>query len=287
MCLFPVKVLKYETTDPLTGEVKVGIKFGNPEKLLSICNYDNMEVIDLPCGCCVECLLEHSNEWSYRICNEAQYHKQNIFITLTYAENPVSLNKRDLQLFIKRLRRRIEPVKIRYFACGEYGKKGKRPHYHIIIFGWCPDDLIYFFTDKKGTDIYLSDFLASLWSYGFISCAFVGVGTSKYVSKYMQKLNDIPDNVVKPFTIMSLKPGIGTDYFNEHKDACLLTDKIYYNGNYRKLPRYYLKLAERQGYDLTELKSNRVKKAHLCSKDEDELEARRNKYIKLLDKARK
>jgi hypothetical protein len=40
------------------------------------------------------------------------------------------------------LRKKISPLKIRFFHCGEYGDKTRRPHYHALIFG-------YGFPDKK------------------------------------------------------------------------------------------------------------------------------------------
>ena len=78
---------------------------------------------------------------------EAKLHKENCFITLTYNNNNLpkykSLVKKELQDFFKRLRKKYGEG-IRYYACGEYGPKGKRPHYHAIIFGWKPKDLKYF-----------------------------------------------------------------------------------------------------------------------------------------------
>jgi hypothetical protein len=46
-----------------------------------------------------------------------------------------SLNVAHFQKFMKRLRDRIKPLKIRFFHCGEYGDKTRRPHYHALIFG--------------------------------------------------------------------------------------------------------------------------------------------------------
>ncbi|MCE3047900.1 hypothetical protein LW137_00305 [Helicobacter sp. faydin-H23] len=62
-----------------------------------------------------------------------------IFVTLTYSNeflpSPPSVSKRELQLFLKRLRKALGDKKIRYYACGEYGDTFLRPHYHLIIFG--------------------------------------------------------------------------------------------------------------------------------------------------------
>ncbi len=48
-----------------------------------------------------------------------------------------TLRKRDVQLFLKRLRKNYKyDNHIKYFCCGEYGGKTFRPHYHLIIFGF-------------------------------------------------------------------------------------------------------------------------------------------------------
>lgn len=133
MCLFPIKAFLY--TDIETGLRSVRFrKSGNAP----------FEELSLPCGKCVECLMSYSNEWALRCVLEASLYRDNCMLTLTYRDNPVTLIKRDYQLFLKRLREALSPLKIRYFGCGEYGARGQRPHFHIIIFGWKPDDLDFF-----------------------------------------------------------------------------------------------------------------------------------------------
>lgn len=75
--------------------------------------------------------------WSVRLLHEQKgYDTDCCFITLTYDEehNPKTLVPKDLQDFWKRLRK-YSGLKLRYFACGEYGSKTMRPHYHAIVFG--------------------------------------------------------------------------------------------------------------------------------------------------------
>ncbi|GHT46930.1 hypothetical protein AGMMS49936_06690 [Endomicrobiia bacterium] len=51
--------------------------------------------------------------------HEAKDHDSKVFVTLTYSdENVKPLNKRDAQLFIKRLRMRYGFGRIRYFIAG-------------------------------------------------------------------------------------------------------------------------------------------------------------------------
>ena len=120
--------------------------------------------IDLPvkvaCGQCIGCRLERSRQWAIRCVNEASLYRGNCFITLTYSDEYLpqnkSLDKRDFQLFMKRLRKEFSSERIRYFHCGEYGCSCKvcglsaklcrrvgcgsfveglgRPHYHALFF---------------------------------------------------------------------------------------------------------------------------------------------------------
>lgn len=244
---------------------------------------DHYEPIKVACGKCLECLSQRSNEWSHRIIDECKQHKDNCFITLTYNDDfkpsNGSLCRRDLQLFIKRLRKHVEPLKLRVFYCGEYGKKALRPHYHIIVFGWKPDDLFFWQRDKT-CDLYRSPQLEKLWTYGFSSVGDVTVDSAKYCAKYMQKLQKLPDGLVKPFIGMSNRPGIG---FYAIDPNCLTSDRIYHNGKSVKVPRYYLKVFERDGHDLQFFKERRQIVGAMREKAINLIE-RRNKAYKFVKK---
>ena len=128
------------------------------------------ENITLPCGQCMSCRISRSKQWAIRCVHEAEQWEQNCFITLTYNPEHLAIKtkecekcpiykkrdpnetcaegsicKRDFQLFMKRLRKKFtgyEPVPgtnrfpIRYFHCGEYGEKLRRPHHHACIFNF-------------------------------------------------------------------------------------------------------------------------------------------------------
>lgn len=211
------------------------------------------------CGKCFECLIAKSNEWAFRCCLEASLYKDNCFITLTYdnEHRKNELVKSDLQKFLKRLRKHIQPKKIRYFACGEYGKKFEREHFHIILFGFDFDDKWFFMKDKKGINLFRSPTLEKLWTFGFSSIGEVNIDTTKYCSKYLQK---IPTSKKVPFVTMSKKPGIG---YGAIKGSWLDSDKIYVNGKYIKIPRYFLDVLEKQDYNL--FKIDRLKEQRLVN----------------------
>lgn len=204
----------------------------------------------VPCRKCIECRMQYSKEWAVRCVLEASQYTDNCMITLTYNEDNLPKGKtlvlKDFQNFIKRLRKHIEPNKLRYFGCGEYGSKFDRPHYHILIFGYKPNDLKYFCTDNKKTKLYRSSTIEKLWTKGFSSIGEVNFDSALYTAIYLQPKQDDFNGRLKPFVRMSTKPGIGIEAL---KFSHLQSDKIYYEGKYIKLPKYYLDYTKKNGFD--------------------------------------
>lgn len=208
----------------------------------------------VPCGKCAGCRIDKSREWANRCMLELQYHDSAYFVTLTYNDQHVpksaygssdtgeaipalSLCKKDFQLFMKRLRERCKDDKIRFFGCGEYGGQTFRPHYHVILFGLHLDDLVPFSGTDRGYMYYLSDTIQKAWSVydpdtqSFDPMGHVLVGnvtweTCAYTARYVMKKLDGPAgqlytdfNVEKPFSLMSRKPGIARQYYDDHPDV--------------------------------------------------------------------
>lgn len=209
------------------------------------------------CGKCVECIKSQSQEWALRIMLEAMSHKENCCLTLTYDNEHVpsdyQLCRRDIQLFLKSLRKAIAPVKIRVFYSGEYGEKRGRPHFHCIVFGWKPKDLVYKFS--KSTPYYNSVFVSKLWKRGIVSIGEVSYDTAFYCAKYLQKFTS-SDKEVKPFVGMSNRPGIG---FNAITPGLLKQCCFYYDGKKYPLPRYFQKVLERDAdsFEIAKLRGRR------------------------------
>lgn len=112
--------------------------------------------------------------WQHRINLEYRCYDASTFITLTYRDElpNMELVPSDLTLFIKRLRKYVQPKKIRYFAVGEYGSENCRPHYHIIVFGLgCLDH----------------DSLEKMWGHGFVHQGEVNQKSIRYICKYVVK----------------------------------------------------------------------------------------------------
>lgn len=255
------------------------------------------EPVTVSCGKCLECLSKYSTEWAFRIYLESQQYDECIFLTLTYNSENLPENgtlcRRDVQLFIKRLRSAISPKKIRFFYCGEYGSKRKRPHYHIIIFNFSPSDKK-FFKRVDGIDYYNSDFISDLWSYykdvvedgkkvrkkfskGFILFSDVTLDSAKYSAKYMQKLQKVPKGCDRPFIGMSNRPGIG--YYSIDLKY-LDSDSIYINGKRIQVPRYFLKVLERAGFDFTDFHNARIARGELFGNNLEERRKKAQEFLK-------
>lgn len=242
----------------------------------------DVEHLVVPCGKCIECLEKYSTEWAFRCMLEASKYKNNCQLTLTYSDAPKSVQRRDLQLFIKRLRKALSPLKIRYFGCGEYGSQYRRPHYHLVVFNWYPADAYFWKYSDSHIPLYRSPFLEKIWTSGFSTVAHVDFHSCKYTAKYLQKLQPVPSDMLPPFTCMSTHPGIASDFvsFND-----LETGKLYVDGRYISLPRYWLKKLEQQGYDLTEYKERKLQQMSLYQRNlVSEAQKKKKSLQKLLTK---
>lgn len=239
------------------------------------------DFIQIPCGKCVGCRLRYSRQWADRCMLELQYHESSYFVTLTYNDKELppindwydedsgesgqscSLSKRDVQLFIKRLRSNYKyDNHLMYYCAGEYGAKSGRPHYHLIIFGLRLDDLKVYKTNKElQYSLFTSEFLEKTWGKGFVVVGLVNWDTCAYTARYIMKKQygenaDVYKtlNIIPEFTTMSLKPAIGKRFFEEHGLA------MFKNGHYnlssekgsRKVfpPDYFIKQLENLDEDL-------------------------------------
>lgn len=176
--------------------------------------------VPIPCGKCVGCRLDNARHWKNRLCLEAlDYKPDDIhFITLTYddAHLPINddgepyLEKSHFQNFMKLMRRYNGDF--RYFACGEYGTIGKRPHFHAILFGHL-DGL-----KPQGVNKFYHQGIDLSWQKGLIDIKNAEPGCMAYVAGYVEKKQADPDYYtypVKPFLLMSDRPGIGFSYLKK------------------------------------------------------------------------
>lgn len=160
-------------------------------------------VLELGCGRCESCSINRSRLWVGRMLLEALEHEFSAFVTLTYDQEhhpwDGNLRKKDLQLFMKRLRLKVSPRLIRFYGVGEYGSETLRPHYHLILFGISPLE---------------STTIQECWPNGYIFCGTVEEKSCSYVAQYVtKKMWHKKDPRLKgktpEFQLMSLRPGIG------------------------------------------------------------------------------
>ena len=132
-------------------------------------NYYLTKSVELPCGHCIGCTLDKAKEWATRIYLESKKHALYYFTTLTYNEEHYHEKrdfKRDLQLFLKRLRKNTEE-KIRYFAQFEHGERKGRGHFHLILFfDKDPKDKYRFLKKNANHDYYSSEQIQKAWQMG-------------------------------------------------------------------------------------------------------------------------
>jgi len=149
-----------------------------------------------------------------------------------------------VQLFLKRLRKAIEPRIIRYFLCGEYGEKYGRPHYHALIFGLArcscglPDERQ---NEKCGCKD--RDTLLAAWGKGGVAAlGSVEYKSARYTAEYVIKdqLYDWKnDPRTRPFILYS--KGLGRDYADFQEEQWRERKGVTLDGIQVGLPRYYAK----------------------------------------------
>ena len=230
--------------------------------------YGNSFVL-IPCGKCDSCVEQRTKSWAIRCCLEAGQYDDNCFLTLTYNSQCVKyVSKKDIFKFIKRLRNKYG-TGIRYYGVFEYGTESDRPHFHMILFNFFPGDSQIVAPGPFGGFYYKSKELQSLWPFGFVSVGDLSFNSCAYVARYCNK--KIKDNGVlhkiPEFSFMSRRPGIGENYFREHFDSLVNTDRIYANieGRYSFSSfRYFDKLIEKiDPNKLQELKDQRISRGEI------------------------
>lgn len=172
--------------------------------MLCIKPYVKGGTLPLPCNQCMPCRINNRRVWTSRMYLELLQHRQSCFVTLTYdpANLPVggTLVRRDLQLYLKRLRKSVYPLQVRYFGVGEYGDNTFRPHYHVVLYGLGRMD---------------HDAITKSWGLGLVHIGDVTMNSIQYVAGYVTKKMTKKDDIrlggrTPEFALMSRRPGIGS-----------------------------------------------------------------------------
>lgn len=104
------------------------------------------------------------------------------------------LSSLDFQRFMKRFRKHLNKYsdeKVRYYACGEYGPRTFRPHFHFLLF-----------FNKKVTFENYAKCLRAAWPYGRIDSSASRSKCASYVARYVNSSVALP----RLYEISTLKP---------------------------------------------------------------------------------
>lgn len=184
---------------------------GRVHKISELTPEKRLEYTPFPCGWCLPCRINKARMWQHRIILESKSHMDNIFVTLTYNDECVPLNdnadlilhKPDLQNFMKRLRRKKDGERIRYFSVGEYGDESERPHYHICLFG----------LGKESCESIESSWTSKRGPYGIVHVGEITPESARYIAGYtIKKLTRPNDERLRgkpPEFMLSSKRGGG------------------------------------------------------------------------------
>lgn len=225
--------------------------------------YGEHDFTPVPCGQCIACRMNRSQEWAIRCMAEASLYKHNYFVTLTYSPESIdkycfsgvesfdpdsgaidfrySLEKSRISKFMKALRQNLGDG-IRFFGCGEYGSLYNRPHYHICLFNM-PELSLIPWENRDGYQVYRSPEIERTWKLGFSTVGEVNYHTCAYVARYIMKKQTgldasswrdplkelMPDLApyVPEYVIMSRRPGIARAWLGDPADSDSEISDIY------------------------------------------------------------
>lgn len=204
------------------------------------------------CAYCPDCRFRRSAIWAVRLQDERGQWDRASFLTLTISNevsneaknavksdddlpNPVRVQRRDLQLFFKRLR--FVGARFKYYAVGEYGETGARAHYHILMFG----------LDRRDRVL-----IEAGWPFGRIDIGNFEPASVRYVVGYVMKaplgrlrLHAERTKAFPPFSVMSR--GIGSVGGVARYHTITTQGVIRTGAKSHPAPRYYVERLDPEG----------------------------------------
>jgi hypothetical protein len=245
--------------NPATGTaIRAKIKIIKKQEYYNKIKENRTNYIRLGCGKCIDCIRKRANERANRACLETETQKNGIFLTLTYDNEHLpkdkKLNRRDIQLFKKRLRYYTKN-KIKTLECGEYGPKTQRPHYHMIIWGIeRPKDANIIEQTEYGT-LSSSKEIENIWGNGYITIGQITQRSIAYVSRYVSKKEKDQN------TFIETSNGIGKEYWEKNRRKIIKDGQIIIEGGrVTKIPRYFKKLYDKEVINIKNKKVYEIKK---------------------------
>lgn len=195
-------------------------------------------LVEVPCHCCWQCRADKVRNWTGKALAEAKTSAAVDFVTLTYCsessphikwiKDPVpepftkSLNYRDVQLWLKRIRKAGH--KVRYIVAGEYGEQKGRAHWHVLLFWQDKRPDRFGWKKEKGlwgkALLYGNEWQDEFWHHGHVNYQPFSEQAAKYVCKYLLKWDKVPGRPDEPTRQTkfrySSRPGIGFNWICDH-----------------------------------------------------------------------
>lgn len=257
-CFHPLTAYRAQERNPVSK--KHLVTFSSTKALIE------GSMFKLPCGQCIGCRFDKSQQWAMRCMHEAQMHEQNCFLTLTYSDQSIpldySVKLRDWQLFVMRLRK-LYGSGIKFLGGGEYSDAPLlRPHYHGLFFNFdFPDKKLW--RKRNNYRVYTSDALSELWPHGLHEIGSVTYQSAGYVARYAMKkitgeraddhyyrrspIDGELHRVEPEFITMSRRPGLGSAWFDKFASDAFPSDFLVVNGRRMKPPAFYLNKLDETG----------------------------------------
>lgn len=223
---------------------------------------DNYKTIYVSCGKCYKCRMQRVNGWILRASHELiNYNNKAVMITLTYNNANLGINSldyKDFQDFLKRLRKNLNGREIKYIAVGEYGYESDRKHFHAFLFN----------VTKYDTDI-----INKSWQKGFTYVKNADVNALRYILKYSFKQqfknNEHYINEGKTAPMFHCSKSLGKNIALDKASEYLSRGYFIVNGFKYNIPRYYFKVLKNHGiihdtYNFDNADYNKMFYEYLC-----------------------
>lgn len=265
------------------------------------------DALELPCQQCLDCRVQRASSWSLRIMHEASMHARNCVLTLSYRPEDLPhrgmLQYSDVQKFIRRLRDKVPGLDVAYVCGCEYGEQLGRPHYHLILMGFDPDDKVSYGKAGDDSPLWTSKSMEELWKLGFVVVGQLSRESADYVARYCvskvtgerakehYKRQDadgvywLPPECIrvskgraKPGESLPFGRGIGARWLERYFSDVFPVDHVVLRGGLElKPPRYYDKLLKRRDAQTFEaIRAKREQEALTPQRQADETPERRS-----------
>lgn len=198
------------------------------------------------CNTCSHCLENRREQWLFRLLAELKLSYFGCHLTLQFDDEHLGdniLDKRDLQLFFKRLRHHFD---FTYYAIGEYGTEDHRKHHHVAMFVKSPVSFDFF-----------HDCVLAAWPNGYVFFTSLKRRRLAYVLHYHIRPKEVDG---KP-TFAVCSNGLGSFCLDDEelRRFCISNNTMMIvddTGKKIPLPRYYRKKFD---YILADVQTKKVK----------------------------